>query len=121
MSKYLPLCGLYQENWKYLSTEKISEFVRVIYILLFMPYIFLQSIHHPTDTFHDTLFVTYINPYIFRHQDALHYSTRYHTLRMVYVDEIFSDHMELRLTFVCFHTSCTYKKQLSTDNRDSLL
>ena len=77
--------------------------------------------NHPTYALHDTLFVTYINAYIFRHQDALHYTTRYHTLRMVYVDEIFSDRMESRLMFVCLYISCTYKKQLRTDNSGSLL
>jgi len=40
MSKHLPLCGLYQENEKYLSTEKIPEFVRVIFSGIYAAHIF---------------------------------------------------------------------------------
>ena len=40
MSKYLALCGLYQESVKRLSTEKIPEFIRVIFSVIHAVHIF---------------------------------------------------------------------------------
>jgi hypothetical protein len=40
-------------------------------IMLFLPYIFLQSIYPLIHAHCDTLFMTYVNSYMFRHEGAI--------------------------------------------------
>ena len=61
-------------------------------VMLFIPYIFVQSIYHPNDALCDTSLTTYINSHIFRHQGTL----LRESLWQMYVNK----HANLNLMFI---------------------